>query len=178
MRSDFFESPRGAVAEEELPKREAQIGALSLEYDNKKLSNLKNPDGKLIFEEGTTAIDIHILNRMQNNAGKEEESFSSRLEKSFNQLADYISANRETALKDVQMVRGVTYDLMAKIAERQGFNVEQISIDSLPGRMEFEIVGEYLHTQRAKRNKKIDVFYVLYMPIDDFLNKYSTKKEE
>lgn len=174
----FLESRNEETSEEEIPQREKSMGILLLEYDNDRLSRqLKSPDKKMIFDEGVKAIDIHIPHTGLENDDEKGKGFASRLDESLRKLADYILANKETVFRDVQMVRGVTYDVMAKIAKRAGFNAKEIWERSLPGNTDFKITGEYLHTKRAKRGKKIDAFFAIYMGMDEFLEKYGAKQE-
>ena len=116
-------------------------------------------------------IDLHIIHNKQEES---DSSFSSRLADSLHELARYISENRNSLFKNVTTVRGITYDTMAKVAERLGFKKEEIDRKSI-GSPIFKIAGEYRHTQMAKRGKQIENFYAIYMPIEDFLANWVLK---
>jgi|GEM_PF-5570824 len=157
---------------QETPK-ETEIGVLNLEYDSKK--TITDPEGKVLFGPDDNFIDIHILHDKRKE--NPDSDFISKLQQSLKDLAQYISQNRQTQFQDIQAIRGITYDAMAKIAARAGFKMQEIDGTSLGFTM-IRIAGEYIHSNRGKRGKKIEGYYAVTMPIDEFLKKWGTKNED
>jgi hypothetical protein len=151
------------------PKR--KIGILNIEYNSR--PTVTSPEGKILFDSDSNAIDVHIIYRTQEES---DQGFISNLSDSLHDLAAYITENKETLFKDVTTIRGFTYDAMAKIANRLGFTMQEIDGKSI-GSTYFKIVGEYQHTQRAARGKKIEKFYAISMPIESFLESWKLSKD-
>lgn len=158
-----------ASNEKETPLKKNKIGVLTLEYGAN--SSIKDLEGNMLFNSDEEAIDVHILH--DRNKSENEGLFLPRLSSSLAEMAIYLDENRNSLFADIKMIRGVTYDSMAKIAEKLGFEAREVDEESL-GSRGYKIAGEYTHTNRAKRGKKIESFYAISMPIDEFIQKWKS----